>query len=437
MIQPAAARDDFGRAPRTPRGVLARSVSRDLPGLMVAWLLLVLGGCAADSMPPGSVAVMDSAGIRIVHSAGPVWTADAGWRLDSADVRIDAEIGDSVFLFGVRGVVQLSDGEIVLANRGTSQLLFFSESGEYRKSVGRRGKGPGEYDPIQGLFSCAGDTLVVAEMDRLTVLDGEGEVVRMVRVERQAHGGYQSVEGVSADCSSVLVLIRATIAPPFESGPYDQVHTLLWHSLETGDRDTVATFAGPEGAVLDYKDIVFPRMLPWGAKSVWGVAGDRVVLGHGRDFEVVAFDRDRSAEWVARWAGRHRPVTAADRALYGERFEAFTRQDGGVNVGVPPLDHYPAIPRRMPTYHRILVDGEGNVWLEDYPADAAGRPDVFQPETPPAEQRWRVIDAEGRHLGEVRMPGEIHLLGFAGDRAVAIRRDSLDREHVLLFPIHR
>jgi hypothetical protein len=219
---------------------------------MIAVLLFALGACAGAPPPAGSVVVTDSAGIRVVRSDGPLWPAGMGWSLDSVEVQIEPEIGDSVFLYGVRGVARLSDGRIVLANRGTPQLLFFSEAGEYQAAVGRRGKGPGEYDPIQGLFACACDTVVVAEMDRLMVLDGEG-----------------------------------------------------------------------------------------------------------------------------------------------------------------------------------------NAWLQHYPAEAAGHPDVFQPEESPAEQHWKVIDAEGRYMGAVRLPGELHLLSFAGDRLVAIRRDSFDREHVLLFPIRR
>lgn len=437
MVRSVADAPGIGRASRESRVASVRPASTGLRGLVIACLLSALGGCAADSTPAGSAVVTDSAGIRIVHSLGPTWPTGAGWSLDSVEVQIEPEIGDSVFLFGVRGVVSLSDGRIVLANRGTSQLLFFSESGDYQKAVGRRGKGPGEYDPIEGLFACAGDTLVVAEMDRVTVLDGEGRVLRTARMERQTHEGYQSVEGVSADCSSVLVLIRATIAPPLALGPYDQRHTLFWQSLETGYRDTVATFAGPEAVVLDFEGIVYPRPLPWGARSAWGVAGDRVVMGHGVDFEITAIDRTRGTAWVARWAGEHRPVTSADRALYGEQYEAYKRQVRGPTPGVLPLDLYPAVPERMPTLHRILVDGEGNAWLQDYPAEAAGRPGIFQPEKPPAEQYWRVIDADGRYLGELRLPGDLHLLGFAGDRLAAIRRDSLDREHVLLFPIRR
>lgn len=399
--------------------------------------LLVLGACSAAPPPAASVVVRDSAGVRIIESGVPLWSEDTSWKLGEPAVRIEPEITDSIHLFGVRDVVALSDGRLVVANRGTSQLFFFSETGGFLGAVGRRGQGPGEFDPIQRLFTCAGDTLVVAELDRLTVLDGRGQLVRTARLGRASAEGYHGVEGVSDDCSSVLVLTRARIAPPLLPGPYDQRHTLFWQDLDTGRRDTVASFAGPEAEIFDHGGVTWPRPVPWGSRAVWAIAGDHIALGHARAFEVEVRDRRGGLSRILRWPGERRRVSAGDRALYTRLREEYLGRYPAAGVTEPPLDAYSHSPGEMPTFAAVRVDHAGNIWLRDYLGESGGRPGVFEPEEPPEIQVWRVLDDSGRYLGPVRLPGSLQVLGFAGERVVGVERDSLDLERIVLYPIRR
>lgn len=398
---------------------------------------LALGACSAAPPPAASVVVRDSAGVQIVESGAPLWADGAGWSPGAPAVRIEPEISDSVYLYGVGDVVALADGRLVVANRGTAQLYFFSATGEFQQAVGRRGKGPGEFDPLRRLFACTGDTLVVTELDRLTLFDARGRLLRTERLGRASGEGYHEVEGVSDDCSAVLILNRATIAPPLPAGPYDQRHTLYWQDLASGQRDTVASFAGPEAEVFEYGGVLWPRALPWGSRTAWAVAGDRVVLGDARAFEVEVWDRRGELSRILRWPGERRRVGAGDRALNARLLGEYLNENPGGDVVHPPLDVFSRIPGEIPAYDAIRVDPAGNLWLRDYPTESGGRPGVFEPGEPPAEQVWRVLDDAGRYLGPVRLPGSLQVLGFAGERLVGVERDLDDLERILLFPIRR
>ena len=62
----------------------------------------------------------------------------------------------------------MNNGQIVVANAGSSQLLWYDEHGEFLAAIGRKGDGPGEFTNMYGLYRCAGDTLVVNEFRRVS-----------------------------------------------------------------------------------------------------------------------------------------------------------------------------------------------------------------------------------------------------------------------------
>jgi hypothetical protein len=63
----------------------------------------------------------------------------------------------------------LSDGSIVVANGGSQELRFFDGTGEWIRSAGRAGSGPGEFNSLGWLDVRAGDTLRTYDWGQLRV----------------------------------------------------------------------------------------------------------------------------------------------------------------------------------------------------------------------------------------------------------------------------
>ena len=62
--------------------------------------VLALCSDARHLSPQQPVSVTDSAGVRIVESSGPAWSAGAGWRLGTEPtLTIGAVTGDPNYLF--------------------------------------------------------------------------------------------------------------------------------------------------------------------------------------------------------------------------------------------------------------------------------------------------------------------------------------------------
>ena len=131
--------------------------------VVFACALVVLVGCydpdALDSV--STVAVRDSLGIRIV-TRGP------GPFEDTVALRPSLSIGregdpDYEF-FSIRQLSALASGNIVVANGGTSELLFFGADGRHLRRVGQRGEGPSEFGLLTTVYTRAGDTLAVMDL---------------------------------------------------------------------------------------------------------------------------------------------------------------------------------------------------------------------------------------------------------------------------------
>ena len=116
---------------------------------------------------PPAVAIRDSAGIEIVENHAPAWDAGGAWMIaGTPEVVIggyrDVIEADSAHLvWHILDVAALSDGRVALLSYGEKKVLLFESSGTFVTSIGRVGRGPGEYrNPVQ-LQVLPGDTIVV------------------------------------------------------------------------------------------------------------------------------------------------------------------------------------------------------------------------------------------------------------------------------------
>src|SRR5687768_6626207 len=157
---------------------------RDMRPPQISTFLLLLGGlsgCKPSVSPPAGMTTRDSLGILILENRAPS-EVRAPWILDTSSViDIGSQSADLNQEFsGFVIPVLLSDGRIVVANGGTSELRFFGPDGKWIKSVGRRGAGPGEFESLGWLDVGAGDTLRTYDWDlrRLSVFSPAGDFVR-------------------------------------------------------------------------------------------------------------------------------------------------------------------------------------------------------------------------------------------------------------------
>ena len=113
--------------------------------------VIAIAGVVTPGLRPGEVeaqraaSVADSAGVSIVTS--DPFSSDRRCALgDEPFFSLGDALGDERYEFySLRGMARLSDGSVAVIDRRDQRVRIFSETGEFLRSMGGRGEGPGEF----------------------------------------------------------------------------------------------------------------------------------------------------------------------------------------------------------------------------------------------------------------------------------------------------
>jgi hypothetical protein len=96
---------------------------------------------------------------------------------EQPEVAIGARKGETPYqLSGVSDATRQAEGTIVVADCQSGELRFFDIAGRSLRSVGRRGKGPGEFAFLRRILPLGGDTLAAHDGIRVRITPVAGEL---------------------------------------------------------------------------------------------------------------------------------------------------------------------------------------------------------------------------------------------------------------------
>lgn len=383
----------------------------------IAPLCALLVGACADSASTPDVERWDSGGTEIVaHGAlvprEPLELSVQPHLWIRGDERIPP-------FDRLSAVAILGNGDIVVADAGTSRVHAFSSEGDYLWSAGRPGEGPGEFRQISAVFVTGEDTILVADggVARTTVLSPAGDVVRDHRFASE----YGAPTGLLAS-GALLYLDQERIGEP---GVGVQPTLATWSTVD---------LAGAGGQTL----VTTP-----GSESYYGQAGGRNVIirppfmrhvyGAPVDdgFLVSLSDQPR-VDVYGSGGDLLRSMRLPESKLLVSITDVQSAREG-LLVNVPEEMHAifrellagVPIPPTWPAIGGLVVDDEGRVWVQQYRSEDE------------AEQTWHVFTLDGAYVDEVSTPGRFAPRAIRDDLVAGIWRDELDVESVRIYRILR
>jgi hypothetical protein len=420
--------------PRTGRAVTP-AVGSILP-LSVAFL--VAAACAPDEPGDASRVVSDSAGTEIVTIAPPQDLHATQWVTDSAP-RLDIGVvaGPEAFeLSEVQGAVRLRDGGIVIGNGGVPDLRFFGPNGDFRRSVGGDGEGPGEFRSIDYLTLLGSDTILVHDqsLQRASLFDFAGTFLGTRRLGGMEDNPYQYVAGVVNSTTPI---------------------TWGW-DISGFDEDQIGVFAVPAWfGISDLHDGTF-RMLGIypstvegnirrGGRAIRAIPafarkGDIAAGGHfffiltsADDSSIEVFDSDGVLRRILRLQVGREPADASAIEAWTESWITKFAEGSEDLAARMELDiRETPRPEYIPVFRSLEVDADGNVCAERYPHT------MDQP------RRYWCFSPDGHFLRSVLLPpglvrdGHPHFepqLEFGADYVLGVWQDDLDVEHVHMYDL--
>lgn len=368
----------------------------------------------------------DSAGIQIVENARPPADSRLGWRIDPEPrLSIGVLEGDEPhMLFNVSDGTTLTDGRIVVVNRGTMELRVFDASGTHLATWGGRGEGPGEFTDLHRVERLPGDSLIAWGWlpGPFTVFDPEGNFVRTSRRDwRAAEGPLRRLGPVSVTSDGLIL-----------ASPYPKLYLVDPLTVEIWDaegmlRSSLGTHPSWEwidfpNANLRWREKIFGKRL---ALEAWG---ELVVVSLPARYEIRAYATDGTLARIVRRNHDPRSTTTADVEAYIEERVSRVPEERAENRASMRRD-YEATPvaAEFPAFASVMSDAAGHLWVEEYEFPGEERPGSL----------WTVFDVEGRVLGFVETPDGMEIYEIGADYILGKVESELGVESVQVWLLDR
>jgi hypothetical protein len=403
--------------------------------------LLLAAACGGDAAAGALATRADSAGIEIVTNTVASWGARGGWRVDPEPM---LEIGprpddDPRYDFlRVSGGTILPNGEIAVLVSSTREIRFFSAEGEWLRTAGRDGEGPGEMRGPAGLTR-AGDTLFVpdVQLGRLSAFSTSGAFLASWPFLTTEASGRIFPNHRLADGSwigSSQFFGGSSMQMPSEGLSRPNIRFFHLSADLATLLDTVATTAGAEmvmtsstsgGSGDGMRRMFMFSQPPLGRSAPAMAAGDRFLWGDNASPELRIHAPDGTLRTILRWEGPAIPVDAA--LIERVKQEAIDRSDGS-EAAVQRIEARYATPSPAPVvpwFNGIHVDSEGAIWVREYAPLLAD------------SVRFRIFHTDGQLLGQRAFPPRTTVLEIGREHILTVWQDDDDLEYVRVYRLKR
>lgn len=344
--------------------------------------------------------------------------AGSAARPGPQDVRVlrPAAALDAAPFTRIRGLYELPDGRVLVADQGENALWVVDLAGGTREKIGREGAGPDEYrNPVE-LWPFRGDSVILEDLGngRLSFFGPDlhmGRTVPMFSIGGTLPGTTDTLGGFYVDNTTQVRMARTRNAAASDEAVLSRIAESAPGKAEPMARLTIA---GPPNPQVWY---------PWDA---WAVGRD------GRVFIVRNQDEYR-VEWRLPDGQRVKggaidderiAVSAEDRRLFSESHPLGGAGAVSMN-GQPSRRPDTDFPDRFPFTdpRNVWVDAEGRGWVGRLEHQRERRP------------RFDVFDATGRRLAWVRLPEGRRVVGFGNGSLYAVRVDEVDLQWLERYDI--
>jgi hypothetical protein len=383
--------------------------------LSIASCAVVLGcvGDMRDSRGAASVDTLSSGVIRVQGPSEGLWDETSAWSLQER-LRLGSVNQEGPELFGEAWDVELDQlGRVYVLDRLAKAVRVFDREGEFVRSLGREGEGPGEFaNPFGLAWDRDGDLWVVdVHLGRYSVFDTAGAHLREYR---RAVGGYSWPWPGRFDRGGVL----------YEASLTGTGRDALVGFLPGEDLTPVDSFPDalviPEGSdfwnLQDERGIGAIVSIPFGRKAMWAL-DERANLwvGHSGTYSVAKRNLQGDTLLLLERPVEPIPVSAAEHDSVVEGLGRYATH--------PKMD-LSRIPTTKPFFQSLIPDDAGNLWVLRQGPGESWFFDVFA--------------GDGAYLGRVDLPVIPSLFPpptIRGAEMLVVTLDELGVQYVVLYDI--
>lgn len=380
--------------------------------------IALLAACSDHSERRSAAETRDSAGVAIVENRGSAETQTFSF---SPEPLVDIASAGAEPLVQVIGAVRLRD-RIVVADMGASRLSFHALDGSLVRVVGRRGRGPGEFQLVTWVGALGEDSVAAwdAGLKRFTVFSAAGEAARTM-APAGALGFFPTIHGAFSD--GTLLMTSGTGAGEGRGEPWRDTTTFLRVGRTGQVLGQLGRFPGPEQ--VRGSDAARTYARPFGRETFTIVRDDGFAVSTGDGYEITTYDINGTPRRIIR---RDTPaVRLSRREIADYRAE--------VLASVPPADapawrrvlEDASFPDRLPPVNGLVAGPGGELWVRE----------AQPPGTLDEGARWSVFGPDGRWLGSTTAPPGFAIFQVGPDFVLGRFTDADQSDRVRVYGLTR
>jgi hypothetical protein len=302
-----------------------------------------------------------------------------------------------------------------------ARLLVLSPTLRPVGTVGRQGKGPGEFEDVTAIHILPGDSIFA--------FDGGS-----ARVTVFPPGSERPAHMLSMSTANLLFPhwvdplpgggMLAAFHPAFGDTPDGSARgkrmelLRLLNSDASVERDSLLTFPEYEAVQIDHGPFQGALFSPFGRRTLYAAAGDRVYTAWTGGATVEAYSPTGKHVATIRLADAP-PLRAVTRA---EMDSVVTSMQKGLPFGRQVIQRAMegAGNWNWPLLRQLLVDDSGRIWLAVN--GQRGEP-----------VHWIAMDEQGRRVGAFDLPESVKLFVIRGDAAYGVEKNADDVQRVVAY----
>lgn len=367
----------------------------------VLFPVAILVGCsgvpATGSLATAAIDTLPGGVVQVVNHGPTRWVDTNGWRLVEID-SIAPLLGSAGELDDVLGAVGNDSGVVAVMQDLPVAIKLFDSSGEFFRTLGREGEGPGEFHSGASI-GISGDTIVVQDPanSRMTIFLTDGTIL----------GSYPT-----PCCHYARTLDIGHDGIAFLLGPAPGGSGMMYHryDLRGETHGTVVIPRAPEPKMwrVPVGDAAMTLAIPLQGQMVVKVRPDGLLLYGTTDR--YQFTLSRTGSDTLREIVATAPVVPLAPGQRDSVFEAALRLAEDTAV-MRRTARVADVPDRWTTWSQAAVDGSNRLWV--------GLPGAMGPVS-----MLQVFDAAGRLLGNVPVPDPDILKGTWSHDRVYVRGES-------------
>ena len=376
--------------PHTVADSSRRPSLRSLPGRLTA-IALAIAACVGfhSSTLAGEWAGTEETRDGATHVMNPATPSNGTVSVDVEEMwRLGGLSDAEEEFFGViSGITTDSDGNVYLLDAQLTEVKVFSANGEYVRTIGREGEGPGEFRTPTALFFMPDGNLGVLQpappkVVKLTPMGDPAGELGTPKVEVE---GFLALAGAQFGGGNLVTMISGSFFDQ-EKGTFKQ--SLMLKAVDN-DGEVKASYY-EESRLWEFANPVIDEQQWDTIQNRWTVADDGRVFGcpDHDGYEIHVWNADGSVDRVVHAEHQRHKRSADEIERIRGIYEVFTRQAPNSEIVIGDYDK--AITSIYTRGSQLWVlSSEGS---RDNDANTIGTFDVF--------------DKQGRFIKQVTFNGE-------------------------------